>query len=518
MSSSMERHPEPTPATNGHGAHEEAHAAAHLEPSDGAHGTCSPYNSAGGLAAAAAAVAPRSGPGPEHSAGIGDEDEFVDGRDSMQLQGTSEASEDTNLGQMGGPISKLTGCLSLLTANVNIRIPGTAGPASGSGGPLGSPTHTHVAAASTPGPATAAPGSGRRSRRLVGKMEPGSSLHRWAHEASILDAREAWGEVDHATATASTSAVDPAAPPAAGPAGSMLGRPFVIRGPDYMRTKIKIPSKPALYRLLAADVVTTDTKVTHLARHINIATLQRMAASAGVGPGAGGTGDPHIPPLLIINIMLPMVPPTFFGSADGTSQNLVYYYALPPDFDTGSNQKAVGLLKRFVTNGREADGTPTRDRLKFIPRVVNVDEWSRVGPLSQTETKLLQTYNDKPVLTRPQHYFYTGPGYLEVDIDIHLYQFLARKAFSAYFSRLPTVIYENAFVIQGNTPDELPEQVLAAVRIYRVDFARARPLRDFLTPPGAGTAQRLTAALGSGGHTAGSEDGDHCSNSSVTGP
>ena len=30
----------------------------------------------------------------------------------------------------------------------------------------------------------------------------------------------------------------------------------------------------------------------------------------------------------------------------------------------------------------EADKTPTRDRLKLIARVVNVDEWAKTGPLS----------------------------------------------------------------------------------------------------------------------------------------
>ena len=47
-------------------------------------------------------------------------------------------------------------------------------------------------------------------------------------------------------------------------------------------------------------------------------------------------------------------------------------------------QAALGLLQRFVHNGAEADGTPTRDRLKLIPRVVNVDEWATTGPLSGT--------------------------------------------------------------------------------------------------------------------------------------
>lgn len=41
-------------------------------------------------------------------------------------------------------------------------------------------------------------------------------------------------------------------------------------------------------------------------------------------------------------------------------------------------------------------------RLKLIPRIVNVDEWVAKGPLSHGEHKLLVTYNDKPILTRPQ--------------------------------------------------------------------------------------------------------------------
>lgn len=53
-------------------------------------------------------------------------------------------------------------------------------------------------------------------------------------------------------------------------------------------------------------------------------------------------------------------------------------------------------------------------RLKLIPRVVNVAEWAERGPLSPPEHKLLTSYNDKPILTRPQHNFFAGPGYLEV--------------------------------------------------------------------------------------------------------
>ena len=48
------------------------------------------------------------------------------------------------------------------------------------------------------------------------------------------------------------------------------------------------------------------------------------------------------------------------------------YYALPDDFEPAkaANQAALALLARFVSNGREADGAPTRERLKLIARCV----------------------------------------------------------------------------------------------------------------------------------------------------
>lgn len=132
------------------------------------------------------------------------------------------------------------------------------------------------------------------------------------------------------------------------------------------------------------------------------------------------------------------------------------------------NQAALALVQRFMHNKREFDGTPTRDRFKLIPRIVNVAEWAEKGPLSGAyrpcrphacqedgtnspaiacrslhlcvskrrgavrshavmapsatgvclsprfhdaagyEHRLLMNYNDKPLLTRPQQRFYTG--------------------------------------------------------------------------------------------------------------
>lgn len=63
--------------------------------------------------------------------------------------------------------------------------------------------------------------------------------------------------------------------------------------------------------------------------------------------------------------------------------------------------------------------------------------------------------------------------YLEIDLDVHNYAYLARRALAGYINRLKTVIFENAFLLQGNREEELPEMMIGGSRVYKMDFLAA---------------------------------------------
>mmetsp|Transcript_23650 Transcript_23650/g.59462 ORF Transcript_23650/g.59462 Transcript_23650/m.59462 type:complete len:507 (+) Transcript_23650:171-1691(+) len=260
------------------------------------------------------------------------------------------------------------------------------------------------------------------------------------------------------------------------------GPHFSVRSKHYMATKQKALSAVEVYRVFAMDVYTVDLKTQHIAKKVTLPT-----PSQAVLDNAKRCG---FPPQLILNFMIPKYPAKFFGPFDGDGLCVIYYLELPEAFDPEkhSTPEAFRLMQRFFDNGTESDGTHTRDRLKLIPRIINLDQLTETGVLSGTESRLVNSYRDKPLMTKPQHAFFSGEHYMEIDLDVHCYAYVARRALASFFGRLHEIVFELGFTVQGNSPEELPEQVLACIRNYRMDFNKDSPLPTAETATADGTA------------------------------
>ncbi|XP_048230254.1 uncharacterized protein LOC8280616 isoform X2 [Ricinus communis] len=198
---------------------------------------------------------------------------------------------------------------------------------------------------------------------------------------------------------------------------------FKVRGQNYFRDKKKdrAPNCAAFYPF-GADLFLSPRKIHHIARYVELPTV---------------SATDEVPSVLVVNL-----------------QRLI--------------NDEVERVRGFPVDTI----APFRERLKILGRLANADELQ----LGSAEKKLLNAYNEKPVLSRPQHEFYLGESYFEIDLDMHKFSYISRKGFEAFQDRLKLCVLDFGLTIQGHKAEDLPEHMLCCMRLNELDYAKHQQL------------------------------------------
>ncbi|XP_057483585.1 protein ENHANCED DISEASE RESISTANCE 2-like isoform X2 [Actinidia eriantha] len=204
---------------------------------------------------------------------------------------------------------------------------------------------------------------------------------------------------------------------------------FLIRGKTYLDDHKKIKAKGTLMQMVAADWLKSDKREDDLGGRAG-GIVQKFAAKGG----------PEF--FFIVNIQVP-------GS---TTYSLALYYM------TNTPIQEVPLLENFI----RGDDAYRNSRFKLIP-YISTGSWivkQSVGKKACLVGQALEI-----------NYFH-GKNYLELGIDVGS-STVARGVVSLVLGYLNNLVIEMAFLIQANTPDELPEHLLGTCRLNHLDASKA---------------------------------------------
>jgi len=82
----------------------------------------------------------------------------------------------------------------------------------------------------------------------------------------------------------------------------------------------------------------------------------------------------------------------------------------------------------------------------------------------------LKSWNGKPALITQDGRLHRGPGYVEMDINVADWCYIARKALYTLFSTVPERMLSLGHVIESREDEHMPEQTLCCMQICCLSF------------------------------------------------
>ncbi|KAL3656062.1 hypothetical protein CASFOL_000458 [Castilleja foliolosa] len=204
---------------------------------------------------------------------------------------------------------------------------------------------------------------------------------------------------------------------------------FLIRGDNYLEDHKKVKAKGTLMQMVAADWLKSDKREDDIAGRYG-GIVQKYAASGG----------PEF--FFVINIQVP-------GT---TTYSLALYYMLVTPIEE------TPLLEHFI-NGDDAF---RNSRFKLIP-YISKGSWIVKQSVGRKACLVGQALEIN---------YFRGKNYLELGIDVGS-STVARGVVSLVLGYLNNLVIEMAFLIQGNTAEELPEVLLGTCRLNHLDASKS---------------------------------------------
>ncbi|KAH7297228.1 hypothetical protein KP509_26G060300 [Ceratopteris richardii] len=205
------------------------------------------------------------------------------------------------------------------------------------------------------------------------------------------------------------------------------GNNFRVRSKLFHHDRSKVLAGESLMQLVSVDWFKFSERMDHLARRKGCAA--QIAAEKGLFT-------------LLFNLQVP-------GS---THYSMVLYFVAKKPIPAGS------LLQKFI----DGDDGFRNNRLKLIPSVPK-GSWIVRQSVGSTPCILGKAVDCN---------YYRGKKYLEVDVDIGS-STVANGVLGLVFGVVATLVVDMAFLVQGNTVDELPERLIGTVRISRLELSKA---------------------------------------------
>ncbi|KAL4279189.1 hypothetical protein GQ457_03G027590 [Hibiscus cannabinus] len=206
---------------------------------------------------------------------------------------------------------------------------------------------------------------------------------------------------------------------------------FLIRGKNYLQDNQKIKANGTLMQMVGADWLISDKREDDLSSRLG-GIVQKHAAQ-------GGSEF-----FFVINLQVPGTP----------RYTLAMYYMMK------SPLADHPLLYKFV-NGDDAF---RNSRFKVIP-FISKGSWMAKQSVRKRASLLGQSLEI--------HYF-RGKNYMEVDVDLGS-STMARGTCNLLLGCLNNLVLEMAFIIQGNTEEELPELLIGTCRLNHLHPSKALP-------------------------------------------